>query len=80
MKLFDPGEQRAGVVKTDVNGGVSLEDFDKRQIAASVGLFKNMIEIADGLMRVDDENQMELWRHGDWIGLLDYSITRREWF
>jgi hypothetical protein len=32
-----------------------------------------MIEIADGLMRVDDENQMELWRHGDWIGLLDIT-------
>jgi hypothetical protein len=43
-------------------------------------LFENMIEIADGLMRVDDENQMELWRHGDWVGLLDYSITRRQWF
>ena len=56
---------------------MSLEDFDERQIATSVGLLENVIEIANGLMRVDEQNQMELWRHGNWIGLLNYSITCR---
>ena len=62
-------------MKTDVHVRVALQDFDERQIATSVGLLENMIEIADGLMRVDEENQMELWLHGDLISLLDYSIT-----
>ena len=63
-------------MKADVHARVPLKDFDERQIATSVGLLENVIEIADGLMRVDEENQMELWLHGDLIALLDYSITR----
>jgi len=75
MMLVDPGKQRARIMKADVHARVPLKDFDERQIATSVGLLENVIEIADGLMRVDEENQMELWLHGDWIALLDYSIT-----
>ncbi len=65
MMLLDPGEQRPCVVKADVNVGMPLEDFDERQIATRVGLLENVIEIANGLMRVDEQNQMELWRHGN---------------
>jgi hypothetical protein len=61
----------------DVHARVSLEDINEWQIAASVGLLENMIEIANGLVRVDEKNQMELWRHGNGIGLLNYSITCR---
>jgi hypothetical protein len=64
-------------MKADVHAGVSLEDIDKWQIATSVGLLENVIEIANGLVRVYEKNQMELWRHGNWIGLLNYSITCR---
>ena len=64
-------------MKPDVHARVSLEDIDEWQIATSVGLFEDVIEIANGLVRVDEKNQMELWRHGNWIGLLNYSITRR---
>ncbi len=42
---------------------MSLENLYEWQIAARIGLFENMIEIATRLMRVDEENQMELWRH-----------------
>jgi hypothetical protein len=52
-------------MKADVHAGVPFKDFDEGQIATSVGLLENVIEIADGLMRVDEEDQMELWRHGD---------------
>ena len=45
--------------------GMPLEDFDERQIATGVGLLENVIEIANRLMRVDEQNQMELWRHGN---------------
>jgi hypothetical protein len=65
MVLFDPGEQRAGIVKANMHAGMPFKDFDEWQIATSVGLLENVIEIADGLMRVDEEDQMELWRHGD---------------
>ena len=64
-------------MKADVDARVSLEDIDEWQIATSVGLLENVIEIANGLVRVDEKNQMELWRHGNWIGLLNYSITCR---
>ena len=56
---------RPRIVKADVDVGVPLEDFDERQIATCVGLLENVIEIADGLMRVDEKDQMELWRHGN---------------
>jgi hypothetical protein len=52
-------------VKAHVYVGVPLEDFDERQIATGVGLLENVIKIANGLMRVDEQNQMELWRHGN---------------
>jgi len=44
--------------------GMSFEDLNERQIAARVGLLENMVEIPDGLMRVEEEDQMELVRHG----------------
>ena len=51
-------------MKADVHAGVPFKGFDEWQIATIVGLLENVIEIADGLMRVDEEDQMELWRHG----------------
>ena len=60
MMLFDPGKQRACVVQADVNVGVSFQDFDEGQITVRVGLLEDMVEIANGLMRVDEEDQMHL--------------------
>jgi hypothetical protein len=34
-------------------------------------LFKNVVEIAARLVGVDQEDQMELLWHEDWIGLLN---------
>ena len=63
--MFDPGQQRTGIVKTRMHIGMPFEDFDERQIAARIGLLENMVKIANGLMRVNEENQMELRRHGN---------------
>jgi hypothetical protein len=37
-----------------------------------------MAEITAGLMSVNKQNQMELWRHGDGAGLLEDSIQPAE--
>ena len=52
-------------MEANMNAGVLLQCLDKRQIAAFKRLLKNMAEIAARLMRVDEKDQMELWRHGD---------------
>jgi hypothetical protein len=52
-------------VEADVNSGVLLKSLKKWQIAACIGLLKNMAKVAAGLMGVYEKNQMELRRHGD---------------
>jgi hypothetical protein len=52
-------------VQPGVHTGMPLEDLDERQITARIGLLENMVKIANGLMRVNEENQMELRRHGN---------------
>ena len=51
-------------MEAKVNTRVLLNGFQEWQVAALKGLLKNMAEIAAGLMRVDEKDQMELWRHG----------------
>jgi hypothetical protein len=63
--LFDPGEQRAGIMEADVDTGVLRKSLDKGQVAAHIGLLENMAEVAARLMGVYEQNQMELRRHGD---------------
>ena len=63
--LFDPGQQRPGIMKAYVDGGMLLQRFEEREIAAEVGLFKNVAEIAAGLMGVNEQDEVELGRHGN---------------
>jgi len=63
--FFNPGEQRTGIMETEVDTGMLLECLEEGQVATRVGLFKNMLEVAARLMGVDEQNQMELGRHGD---------------
>lgn len=51
--------------------GMSFKNFDEWQITTCIGLFKNVVEIAARLVGVDQEDQMELLWHEDWIGLLN---------
>ena len=52
--FFDPGQQRPGIVETDVDTGVLLQSLKEWQIATRVGLLKNMAEVAARLMGVDE--------------------------
>lgn len=52
-------------MKADADGGMPLQGFEKGQIAAEVGLFEDMVEIAARLMGVNEQNELELGRHGD---------------
>ncbi len=59
MALLEPFEERARVVQTEANGGMASDALNEREIGALVGLFKHAIEITDGLMTMDQKNEME---------------------
>ena len=67
--FLDPGEQRPGVVEAEVNFWVLFEVLDKGKIAAVVGFFEDVLEIAAGLMRVNEQHEMEFRGHGDSFSL-----------
>ena len=48
-----------------MNVGVLLEDLDEREVAARVGLLEDRAKISNGLMRMNEKDEMELRRHGD---------------
>ena len=52
-------------MEANVDTGVLLKGLEEGQVATRVGLLKNMVEVAARLMGVDEQNQMELGRHGD---------------
>jgi hypothetical protein len=52
-------------MQTDVDSGMLLEVLDKRQVRSFVGLFEDVLEIAAGLMGVDEKSKMKFLRHGD---------------
>ncbi len=63
--LFDPCEQWAGIVQAEVNFWVRFEALDEGEIRCLVGLFEDMLEIAAGLVCVNEQGEMEFLGHGD---------------
>ena len=63
--ILDPGKQRPGIMEAEVNFRVLFEMFNKRKIGCVVGLFENMLEIAAGLVRVNEQGEIKFLRHGD---------------
>jgi hypothetical protein len=63
--FLDPGKKRAGIVETEVNARMCFEMLDKGKIRRVVGLFENMLEIAAGLVRVNEQGEVEFLGHGD---------------
>jgi hypothetical protein len=53
-------------VERGVNVGMLFEEFHERQIGFLVARFENTVEIAAGLVSVNEESEMELLRH--WRG------------
>ena len=63
MICLNPGQKRTGIMQTQMNAGVLLQGFDKEEIATLVALFKNMLEIAARLVRMDDQDEMKFLGH-----------------
>ena len=63
--FLDPGEQRPGIVEAEMDARVLFEMFNKGKIAGVVGLFEDMLEIAAGLVRVNEQSEMEFLRRVD---------------
>jgi hypothetical protein len=69
MRGDEPLKQRPGIVQTDANSRMPRQAFHKGEIRLAIGALENPVKIADGLMRVNQENEMEL-RHANttlWI-------------
>jgi hypothetical protein len=74
--FFDPGEEWTGIVKAEMNARMFLQLLDEGEIGSIVGFFQDMLEIAAGLVRVNEQDEMEILRHGDSI-FSQYMITSR---
>ncbi len=64
MVRVEPFHQRAAGVQGDPQRLVAAEDVEKRQVAVLVGLLENVVEIADGLMIVEGQDQADGVGHG----------------
>src|SRR5260370_36026267 len=62
--FLNPAEQRAGIVQAETNSGMLFEVLKEGKVAGGVSLFEDMLEIAAGLLRVNEQSEMELLRHG----------------
>lgn len=52
-------------MQPSMDGRVLFHRLDKRKVAARVCLLENVAKIPNRLMRMNEQNQLELWRHGD---------------
>jgi len=52
-------------METDMHVGMFFELLQEREIGIIVGFLENVLEIAAGLVRVDEQSKMESLRHGD---------------
>jgi hypothetical protein len=73
--FFDPGEQRAGIVETQVDARMFLEQFDEKEIRVLVGLFEHVAEIAAGLMGMNQEDEMKAIGHKDNFALKHHNVS-----
>ena len=56
-------------MQSSTDFGVLFEELDERQVGALVAAFENVFKISYRLMGVNQQGQMEFWRHGDVSGL-----------
>ncbi len=64
MMRVEPLQQRTAGVQADLERLVRLEDIEKRQVAVLIRLLEDVVEVADRLVIVADENQADGVRHG----------------
>ncbi len=56
MLLGQPFEQRAGIMQPQADARVPRHALHKRQIGMLIGAFHHLVKIADGLVRVNEQN------------------------
>ena len=61
--LFDPDEQRAGIMNGRANAGVLREEFDERQVGLPIAALKDVLKISNGLVSMNEQGEMKFWRH-----------------
>jgi hypothetical protein len=59
MVLLNPQQQRAGIMNGGVDGGMFFQEIQKLEIGIFIAFLKNMLEIARGLVGVNDENEVK---------------------
>src|SRR5579859_4450907 len=69
MIFLNPNQQWSRIMQSRADFGVFFEMLDEWKIGALVAAFQYVFEISDGLMGVNQQGQMEFWRHGDVSGL-----------
>jgi hypothetical protein len=74
--LFNPGEQRAGIVQAHVDARMFFQELDEWQIGILIGLFEHVAEIAHGLVCVYQQDEMEAFWHGDNFALNHHTVRR----
>ena len=76
--LFHPREERAGIVQAEAHAGMFFQQFDKWKITVLIRFFENVAKIATGLMRVNQEDEMEIRGHegGSGLHLVSYPAVR----
>src|SRR5258708_10869139 len=62
--FLDRGKKRPGIVEAETNSRMLLEGLNEWKIGCVVRLFEDMLEIAAGLVRVNEQSEMEFLRHG----------------
>ncbi len=63
--FLDPGEKRPGIVEAEANFWMPFEVLNEGNVAGVVGFFEDMLEIATGLVRVNEQSEMKFPGHGD---------------
>jgi hypothetical protein len=52
-------------VEAEMDAGMLFEVLDEGKVGSVVGFFEDVLEIAAGLVGVDEQGEMEFLRHGD---------------
>jgi hypothetical protein len=75
--LFDPSEQRTGIMQAHMDARMLFEEVDKRKIGVFVGFFEDVTEIAAWLMGVNEQNEMKALGHGGSFSLRHHTVCRK---
>jgi hypothetical protein len=63
--FLDPDEQRPGIVEAKMDAGMLFEVLDEGKIGGVVSFFEDVLEIAAGLVGVNEQREIEFPGHGD---------------